>query len=147
VVKNVAGYDLPKLGHRGFGTLGVITRACFACIRFPGTCARFSISAASAEEAQRFVLAIQDSKLAHSFLQSHFSDAAPPVSDILFEGTDAGLAAQEAQLRHLSAPASVREASKPTWTAREELWTFSEPASTAMAKINILPADMARTMS
>ncbi len=146
VVKNVAGYDLPKLVTGALGTLGVITRAVFRVHPLPRNMHSFSISAANAEEAQRFVLAIQDSKLAHSFLQSHFSDAAPPVSDILFEGTDAGLAAQEAQLRHLSAPASVREASKPTWTAREELWTFSEPASTAMAKINILPADMARTM-
>jgi len=146
VVKNVAGYDLPKLVTGALGTLGVITRAVFRVHPLPRSTRSFSISAASAEEAQRLVLAIQDSKLAHTFLQSHFSDTAPPVSDILFEGTDAGLAAQEAQLRKLSAPASVKEASTVTWTAREELWTFSDPASTAIAKISILPADMARTM-
>jgi glycolate oxidase FAD binding subunit len=146
VVKNVAGYDLPKLVTGALGTLGVITRAVFRVHPLPRNTRSFSISAANAEETQRLVLAVQDSKLAHTFLQSHFSDEAPPVSDILFEGTDAGLAAQEAQLRTLSAPANVREASTPTWTAREELWTFSEPASTAMAKISILPADMARTM-
>lgn len=146
VVKNVAGYDLPKLVTGALGTLGVITRVVFRVHPLPRNTHSFSISAASAEETQRLVLAIQDSKLAHTFLQSHFSDGASPVSDILFEGTEAGLAAQEVQLRKLSAPASVREASTTTWTAREELWTFSDSASTAIAKISILPADMARTM-
>ncbi len=146
VVKNVAGYDLPKLVTGALGTLGVITRAVFRLHPLPRNTRSFSISAADSEETQRFVLAVQDSKLAHTFLQSHFSDEAPPVSDILFEGTEAGLAAQEAQLRNLCAPARVSEASTSTWTAREELWAFSDPASTAIAKISILPASMARTM-
>ncbi|PYU67393.1 MAG: hypothetical protein DMG49_18955 [Acidobacteria bacterium] len=92
------------------------------------------------------MLAVQDSKLAHTFLQSHFSDDAPPVSDILFEGTEAGLAAQETQLRSLAALASVSEAPTSTWTAREELWAFSDPASTAIAKFSILPVNLERTM-
>ena len=146
VVKNVAGYDLPKLVTGALGTLGVITRAVFRLHPLPRNTRSFSISAAESEETQRFVLAVQDSKLAHTFLQSHFSDEAPPVSDILFEGTEAGLAAQEAQLRNLCAPARVSEASTSTWTAREGLWAFSDPASTAIAKISILPANMARTM-
>jgi glycolate oxidase FAD binding subunit len=146
VVKNVAGYDLPKLVTGALGTLGVITRAVFRVHPLPRKTHSFSIPAANAEETQRLALAVQDSKLAHTFIQSRFSDGAPPATDILFEGTEAGLAAQEAQLRKLSAPASVIQASTPTWTAREELWTLSDVASTAMAKISILPADMARTM-
>ncbi|HEV1992816.1 MAG TPA: FAD-binding oxidoreductase [Candidatus Acidoferrum sp.] len=146
VVKNVAGYDLPKLVTGALGTLGVITRAVFRLHPLPRNSRAFSVSGADAEEMQRFVLAVQNSKLAHTFLQSHFSDDAPPVSDILFEGTEAGLAAQETQLRTLSAPANVSEASTSTWTAREELWAFSEPASTAIAKISILPANLARTI-
>jgi len=146
VVKNVAGYDLPKLVTGSLGTLGVITRAVFRLHSLPRNMRSFSVPAADAEETQRIVRAVQDSKLAHTFLQSHFSDDTSPVSNILFEGTDAGLAAQEAQLRNLSAPASVAEASTSTWTAREELWTFSDPASTAIAKISILPANMARTI-
>src|SRR6266403_636910 len=146
VVKNVAGYDLPKLVTGALGTLGVITRAVFRLHPLPRNTRSFSAATANAEEAQRFVLAVQDSKLAHTFLQSHFSDDASPVSDILFEGTEAGLAAQEAQLRNLAAPANVLEASASTWAAREELWNFSDPACTAMAKISILPANLARTM-
>ena len=146
VVKNVAGYDLPKLVTGALGTLGVITRAVFRLHPLPRNSHSFSISAANAEETQKFVLAVQDSKLAHAFLQSHFSDEKPPVSDILFEGTQAGLAAQETQLRNLAAPASVSEASNSSWTAREKLWAFSDPASTAIAKISILPTNIARTI-
>jgi glycolate oxidase FAD binding subunit len=118
VVKNVAGYDLPKLVTGALGTLGVITRAVFRLHPLPRNARSFSVLAGNGEETQRFVLAVQDSKLAHTFLQSHFSGEAPPVSDILFEGTEAGLVAQEAQLRKLAAPANVKEASTPTWTAR-----------------------------
>src|SRR5437016_1216041 len=146
VVKNVAGYDLPKLVTGALATLGVITRAVFRLHPLPLNSRSFSVSAVNAEETQKFVLAVQDSKLAHTFLQSHFSDDAPPVSDILFEGTEAGLAAQETQLRSLAALASVSEAPTSTWTAREELWAFSDPASTAIAKFSILPVNLERTM-
>jgi len=146
VVKNVAGYDLPKLVTGALGTLGVITRAVFRLHPLPLNSRSFSVSSVNLEEAQKFVLAVQDSKLAYTSLQSHFSDENPPASDILFEGTEAGLAAQETQLRNLVRVASVSESPSSTWTAREELWGFSDPASTAVAKINILPANTARTM-
>jgi glycolate oxidase FAD binding subunit len=146
VVKNVAGYDLPKLVTGALGTLGVVTRAVFRLHPLPLNSHSFSISTANAEETQKLVLAVQDSKLAHTFLQSHFSDEKPPASDILFEGTEAGLAAQETQLRNLAAPESVSEASNSSWAGREELWAFSDPASAAIAKISILPTNMARTM-
>jgi len=146
VVKNVAGYDLPKLVTGGLGTLGVITRAVFRLHPLPRNTRSFSISTADGVAMQQFVLAVQNSKLAHTSLQSHFSSDASPVSDILFEGTEAGLAAQEVQLRKLSALASFSEASTARWTAREELWAFSDSAGTAMAKISILPANLARTM-
>src|SRR5882757_6221522 len=146
VVKNVAGYDLPKLVTGALGTLGVVTRAVFRLHPLPLSSHSFSISTVNAEETQKLVLAVQDSKLAHTFLQSHFSDEKPPASDILFEGTEAGLAAQETQLRNLAAPESVSQASNSSWTAREELWAFSDPASAAIAKISILPTNMVRTM-
>jgi glycolate oxidase FAD binding subunit len=146
VVKNVAGYDLPKLVTGALGTLGVITRAVFRLHPLPRNTRSISVFAPNAEETQRFVLAVQDSKLAHTFLQSHFSNEAPPVSDILFEGTEAGLTAQASQLRSLAAPAKVMEATTPTWAAREELWTFVDAGTTAVAKISMLPGDLARTI-
>ena len=142
VVKNVAGYDLPKLVTGALGTLGVITRASFRLHPLPLNSRTFSVLSADAEQAQTFVLAVQDSRLAHTALQSHFSDENSPVSQILFEGTEAGLAAQEKQLRTLAAPANVVEASVSPWTARESLWAFSDPETTAIAKISILPTTM-----
>jgi glycolate oxidase FAD binding subunit len=146
VVKNVAGYDLPKLVTGALGTLGVITRAVFRLHPLPRNTRSFSVSARDGAEIQEFVLAVQNSKLAHTSLQSHFSSDTSPVCDILFEGTEAGLAAQEVQLRKLSALASISEASTSRWMAREELWASADPATAAMAKISILPATLARTM-
>src|SRR2546429_3694531 len=84
VVKNVAGYDLPKLVTGALGTLGVITRAVFRLHPLPLNSRSFSVSTVNAEETQKLVLAVQDSKLAPAFLQSPFSDYTPPLSDTLF---------------------------------------------------------------
>src|SRR5881409_2217873 len=73
VVKNVAGYDLPKLVTGALGTLGVITRAVFRLHPLPRHSRSFTISVSNPREAQQIILAIQDSKLAHVALQSQFS--------------------------------------------------------------------------
>src|SRR5579859_2037639 len=69
VVKNVAGYDLPKLVTGALGTLGVITRAFFRLHPLPRERQTISCVVANVPEAQRLVLAIQNSKLAHAGLQ------------------------------------------------------------------------------
>jgi glycolate oxidase FAD binding subunit len=144
VVKNVAGYDLPKLATGALGTLGVITRAVFRLHPLPHYSRSFSIATAQPTATRDLVLAIQDSKLAHTALQSNFSDEALPASDILFEGTEAGLDAQAAHLRHLCQSAEISDAAATAWNARQELWSFSNLAETAIAKISTLPADLAR---
>jgi glycolate dehydrogenase FAD-binding subunit len=146
VVKNVAGYDLPKLITGALGTLGVITRAVFRLHPLPRQSRSFYISAANPEDTQRLVLAIQDSKLAHVAVQSHFSIDLSPTIDILFEGTEAGLDAQAAHLRTLCPSAQISEASPNAWNARQELWSFSNPAQSAIAKISTLPTELARTI-
>src|SRR5262250_1117896 len=78
VVKNVAGYDLPKLATGALGTLAVITRAVFRLHPVPQNSRTVTIAAQNADDAQKLILAIQDSKLAHAALQSRASaDAAP----------------------------------------------------------------------
>jgi glycolate oxidase FAD binding subunit len=146
VVKNVAGYDLPKLVTGAFGTLGVITRAVFRLHPLPHHSRSFTISTSDANETQKLVLSIQDSKLAHTSLQSHFSGDAAPTSDILFEGTEAGLDAQASHLRTLCGSARISQASPNVWNARQEFWSLSDPAEIAIAKISTLPADLARTI-
>ncbi len=142
VVKNVAGYDLPKLATGAFGTLGVITRAVFRLHPLPHSSRSFSISTKEAEEARRLIHAIQNSKLAHIALQVRFENSAAPIVDILFEGTEVGLDAQEAHLKELAETASVTVASPDIWNARQDLWSFTKPESAAVVKISILPAEM-----
>src|SRR5580693_7296997 len=122
VVKNVAGYDLPKLVTGAYGTLAVITRAFFRLHPLPRNAKTLSISGCNLGEMQRVILAVQDSKLAHTSLQARITQDAEPVVDILFEGTEAGIAAQEAQLRAIAGSASTREAASAVWNASQEVW-------------------------
>jgi glycolate oxidase FAD binding subunit len=146
VVKNVAGYDLPKLVTGALGTLAVITRAVFRLHPLPRNAKTLSISGCTLEDMQRFVLRVQDSKLAHTALQARNTQDAESVVDILFEGTEAGIAAQEAQLRDLARPAQVLEALSAVWNASQELWDSAIVARAAVAKITALPAYISRTV-
>src|SRR5215472_9710093 len=56
VVKNVAGYDLPKLVTGALGTLGVITRAVFRLHPLPHSTRTFSFAAANPRDAERHIL-------------------------------------------------------------------------------------------
>ncbi|HXE32616.1 MAG TPA: FAD-binding oxidoreductase [Verrucomicrobiae bacterium] len=146
VVKNVAGYDLPKLVTGALGTLAVITRAVFRLHPLPRNAKTLSISGCTLEDMQRFILRVQDSKLAHTALQARNTQDAESVVDILFEGTEAGIAAQEAQLRELARPAQVLEALSAVWNASQELWNSAIVARAAVAKITALPASISRTV-
>lgn len=141
VVKNVAGYDLPKLATGALGTLGVIARAVFRLHPLPQNARTLSISAANLADMLHCLLAIQDSQLAPSALQLRLSANAPPEIDILFEGTPPGLEAQEAHLRDLVEPLPATESDAEAWAARQRLWSFAK--TEAVAKISMLPAEIA----
>jgi glycolate oxidase FAD binding subunit len=146
VVKNVAGYDLPKLVTGALGTLAVITRAVFRLHPLPRNAKSLSISGCNLEEMQQLVLAVQDSKLAHTALQARIAEDREPVVDILFEGTEAGIAAQESQLRELAGPSPAADAPSTVWAASQALWSSPDPTSAAVAKITTLPAAISRTI-
>jgi glycolate oxidase FAD binding subunit len=146
VVKNVAGYDLPKLVTGALGTLAVITRAVFRLHPLPLNAKSLSISSCNLEETQQLVSAVQDSKLAHTALQARIAQDAEPVVDILLEGTEAGIAAQESQLRELARPSPAADAPSTVWAASQELWSSPNPTSSAVAKITVLPAAISRTI-
>ena len=138
VVKNVAGYDLPKLVTGALGTLGVITRAIFRLHPLPRNVQSFTFVGPDLADANRLVLAVEDSRLAHTGLQARFAAETAPEVDVRFEGTDAGLTAQAEVLRKLAAPAGEIPSSDAVWQARQELW--AGPA--AIAKFSVLPASI-----
>ncbi len=142
VVKNVAGYDLPKLVTGALGTLGIITRAIFRLHPLPLNQRSFTFTARDLEEANRMLLAVvQDSKLAHTGLQIRFEAGAKPEVDVRFEGTDAGLGAQAEALRKLTFSVTETAARETAWQARQELW--SSPDAAAIAKFSMLPWSIA----
>jgi glycolate oxidase FAD binding subunit len=143
VVKNVAGYDLPKLVTGALGTLGIITRAIFRLHPLPHNVRSFTFSARDLDDANRIVLAVQDSRLAHTGLQTRYTPGEAPAVDVRLEGTGAGLAAQTGTLRKLAAPDAETATSDAVWQARQELWCQAESA--AIAKFSVLPASVAET--
>jgi glycolate oxidase FAD binding subunit len=143
VVKNVAGYDLPKLVNGALGTLGVITRANFRLHPLPRNIHSFTFAARDLADANRLMLSVQDFGLTPTGLQARFVAGAAPAVDVRFEGTDAGIAAQAMALRKLAAPGTETATSDAVWQSREDLWSSREPA--AIAKFSVLPASIAET--
>jgi glycolate oxidase FAD binding subunit len=132
VVKNVAGYDLPKLATGALGTLGVITRAVFRLHPLPLNTRTLSIDAADAARMQSVILAILNARLVPAAVQARFGSASPAEVDILLEGTPDGIAAQELAIKEFG---QVREGSSAVWNARETLW-----GEAPVVKFSVLPS-------
>jgi glycolate oxidase FAD binding subunit len=150
VVKNVAGYDLPKLATGSFGTLGVITQATFRLHPLPQRARSLTIAAGDARTMQELVASIQDSQLAHTALQIRLAEQAQPMLDLLLEGTESGLAAQEADLRALVGFAFVDASAPDVWAARQALWSDTghrDARGIAIAKLSVLPADLVTSVA
>src|SRR4051812_34330802 len=107
VVKNVAGYDLPKLVTGALGTLGVVTTAVFRLHPLPTETRSITISGGSSGALQKLATTIHDSQLAYTGLQFRVDSTGAAKLDIRFEGTPAGIAAQGKQLQAMCTGLSI----------------------------------------
>ncbi len=83
VVKNVAGYDLPKLYCGSFGTLGVIVEATFKVRPRPEAQTVISLPFSSAEQAMELALRLLGSELQPFFLElTNFDPCQEPRGEI-----------------------------------------------------------------
>ena len=142
VVKNVAGYDLPKLATGALGTLGVITQATFRLHPLPHLKRTLTILPRRIAEAQALLLNLQGANLTHAALQLRCRADQAPEMDILLEGTEAGMEAQVARIRAIARPAAVKEGSDAVWGVREEI-----AAGPVLAKFSVLPSNIAETLA
>lgn len=141
VVKNVAGYDLPKLATGSLGTLGVITQAVFRLHPLPRETHLVSFSTNDLEAANRLLLSILDSTLVPTGLQLRAANSSRPEIDVRFEGTAAGCEEQRTQTLRLTAHATEVRKDETVWNARGRLWDGNEPG--VIGKFSLLPSDLA----
>lgn len=142
VVKNVAGYDLPKLATGALGTLGVITRAVFRLHPQPQSTSTLSTSLETTSAVGRLLETVQNSKLTPAALQIRLASAAPSRAEILFEGTSVGVRFQADRFRDLIGNTAIRETQPLVWNARDELWSCT--GEHAIARLSVLPSEIAR---
>jgi len=140
VVKNVAGYDLPKLATGSLGTLGIITQAIFRLHPIPRESRTLRFSTPDIAAMNALVLAILDSKLVPTGLQVCVADTSLPEVDLRFEGTTAGCDAQVDQAVRLASGNHQMEAQADVWDAPAALWSGVEPS--VVCKFTLLPASM-----
>jgi glycolate oxidase FAD binding subunit len=140
VVKNVAGYDLPKLATGSLGTLGIITQAIFRLHPIPRESRSLSFSTADHAAMNTLVCAILDSQLVPTGLQVRAAGSSLPEIDLRFEGTAAGCEAQVAQAVRLAVGSRQIGAQADIWNASEAPWGGAEPS--VVCKFTLLPASM-----
>jgi glycolate oxidase FAD binding subunit len=138
VVKNVAGYDLPKLLTGSFGTLGIITEATFRLHPRQAHTSSFTIRSAD-------IVALAD--LMHALVTAGMSLEAMQLRnepdafalDVQFAAVPEALADHEERLRTLADALFIEPASTNIFVARGEL--FAIPNATIL-KLTTLPTKL-----
>jgi glycolate oxidase FAD binding subunit len=141
VVKNVAGYDLPKLNTGALGTLGVITQAVFRLHGLSRESRSVSFHSDSLEKICARMNAVRDSDLTYTSLQVLANGEGSCRLDLLWEGTPEGIAAQDLELRAITGDLQSVDPFG-CWSAREPLWE-QKTRPRAVVKVSILPMELA----
>ena len=140
VVKNVAGYDLPKLFTGSYGTLGVITEVTLRTYPLPHSVHNISFQFPDAAAANRYMLAVADTTLVPAGMQLKIASGEAPVVDIRFEGLNEGIESQVKRATELASGARIASKAEDVWN-RESLW-IDDPHK-IVGKFSVLPSSIA----
>lgn len=143
VVKNVAGYDLPRLYTGSFGSLGVIVSATFKLFPLPSASRTLVADVTSPKAAAALATAISGSQLTPTAVEI----AGPPFSVLVrFESVEAAASAQADLARRLAKSAGA-SASDMSGAEEAALWTAhtARPWTSegAVIKVALLPTELA----
>ena len=140
VVKNVAGYDLPKLATGALGTLGIITQAIFRLHPMPRESRTLTFSAQDIGAATQFMLTIQASQLVPTGVQIRTGHSTSCEIDVRFEGTCSGCDCQTEQLLRMSSGMTRIDSPGDVWKLRETFW--DRTSLVTVCKFTMLPTDL-----
>ena len=141
VVKNVAGYDLPKLFAGSLGTLGVLVSATFRVHPIPGETRPLTFAFSSASSAGAFLLRVADSRVSPACLQLRASsDDAAVAVDAQLEGPAGATDAQVARIAAVCGEGDLVDAGASVLEATARL--RSDAAGELVIKVGVLPSEV-----
>jgi glycolate oxidase FAD binding subunit len=147
VVKNVAGYDLPRLLTGSFGSLGVIITATFKLYPLTAASRTLVVEPSSAAELGELAVKMSASHLTPTALEF----ATHPLRLIMrFESIEASVAQQSETASTLFAESGY-EARMLSGSAEEQFWQnhtrLADDDRGALLKVSVLPTELAETLT
>jgi glycolate oxidase FAD binding subunit len=139
VVKNVAGYDLPKLLTGSFGTLGIITEVTFRLHPLQPNTLSLTARSSSITQLANLMHRVTAAPLSLEAMQLR-NEESDFALDIQLASEPSALTNQEQQLRALAQDCALIPSNSEVWSARERL--FAEPDATVL-KVSTLSSKLA----